>query len=63
MRVKENSHKSSGDLAQCWEDFKDKNDQLIEEYGLSDNQSLRYLLNLLCKDDHLFNPNMVKPVA
>lgn len=63
MRPNDNNHKFSGDWAECWEDFNDKYDQGSEDYGLSDNQSLRFLHNLVCKDVHRFYLDMVDPVA
>lgn len=63
MRLKDSDQKFSGDLAECWEDFKDEYDQIAEDYDLDDDQRFRYLHNLLRKDAHRFYLDSVRPNA
>lgn len=63
MRLKESVHKFLGDSAQCWENLKNNNDQIFENYWFSDNQILRYLHNLLCKNSNQFFQHTVEPIA
>lgn len=61
MRLKDADQKFSGDLSECWEDYKDEYEQISEDYNLSDEQKLKYLHNLLRKDAHRFYLESVKP--
>lgn len=63
MRLKDSDQKFSGDLAECWEDFKDEYEQICEDYNLTEEQRFKYLHNLLRKDAHRFFLDSVKPVA
>lgn len=62
MRLNDNDHKFLADLAQCWEEFNYEYDQVIENYGLPENQSLQFLRNLLWKEAHRIYHEMVNLV-
>lgn len=54
MRLKDVKVDFSGDLAQCWQEDKDKYDQISKYYRLNDEQKLRYLHKRFYKDAHRF---------
>lgn len=61
MWLKDSEQNFSGNLARCWQDYKDEYEQISDDYGLREEQRLRYLHNLLCKDVHRFYLETVKP--
>lgn len=63
MRLKGPEQKCSGDLAQCWQDYRDEYEQIAEDYNLTTKQRFQLIHNVLCKDAHCFFLDMVKPAA
>lgn len=52
MRLRDKDQKFCRDLGQCWQDFVDDYDQIVEDYHLNEKQHLSYLHNLLPKEGH-----------
>lgn len=54
MRLKDSDQKFSRDLGECWMNFVDDYSQVSRDYGLSPQQKLQYLLNLLINEAKRF---------
>lgn len=63
IRLKDTKQKISGDLAKCLEDFKGTYDQIFDNCKLTDEECLRFIHNLLCKDAQRFYLDSVRAVA
>lgn len=61
MCLKDSEQKFSRDLAEIWQDFRDKYDQISSDYSLSNDQNFQFMHSLLRKDAHRFFLESVKP--